>query len=282
MSKKDLFQKLARVQAQLGNVPRRGYNPHFKSDYVLMSDLLDSLRPLLEKEGLLVVSTFEPPAEAGDPWTLVTSVIDAETGDSIDTPFPLLMRDYGNPQQWGAAASYARRYTMFGLFNVVGEDDDGSAAAGLSTPAPSRAAQPRSATKQQKKPPAVNMEEQAASREDVIRKIRMRAKELALQNYAIKPYGGKSAEERRSKSQEMLRAKLDVLFPDRPVADAFLGDVFGKTSTRDLTDVEIRALFDWTGATVATDWQPTARAFAEAALWGEIDDTPPAIEGGEA
>ena len=44
------------------------------------------------------------------------------------------------PQAIGSAMTYARRYSLFALVGIAGEDDDGEAANAAPTPAPVRAA----------------------------------------------------------------------------------------------------------------------------------------------
>jgi hypothetical protein len=51
-SKIGIYTRLSRVLAEIGNVPKNGFNEHFKYSYVMESDLADHIRPLLVKHGL--------------------------------------------------------------------------------------------------------------------------------------------------------------------------------------------------------------------------------------
>jgi hypothetical protein len=51
-SKIGLYTRLSKVLAEIGNVPKNGFNEHFKYNYVMESDLADHIRPLLAKHGI--------------------------------------------------------------------------------------------------------------------------------------------------------------------------------------------------------------------------------------
>jgi hypothetical protein len=51
-AEKKLFAKLASVMEEVTNVPKNGYNQHFKYSYITEADLSDAIRPLLAKQGV--------------------------------------------------------------------------------------------------------------------------------------------------------------------------------------------------------------------------------------
>jgi hypothetical protein len=53
----------------------------------------------------------------------------AESGEFMQSDYPINVKDASNPQQLGSALSYARRYGVQSILNLNASDDDGSAAA---------------------------------------------------------------------------------------------------------------------------------------------------------
>jgi hypothetical protein len=51
-TKVGLYTRLSKILADIGNVPKSGFNDHFKYNYVMESDLADVIRPLLAKNGI--------------------------------------------------------------------------------------------------------------------------------------------------------------------------------------------------------------------------------------
>lgn len=115
-----IYKKLFKLQGL--TVSKDGKNPHFRSDYITLDNIVSVLTPLLQQEKLLVYHKTVVNL-------VVTVVTDIETGDSIQSDFPLV-QDV-NPQKLGSCITYAKRYNLSQLFNIVTDkDDDGNAASG--------------------------------------------------------------------------------------------------------------------------------------------------------
>lgn len=119
-----IYEALARVQGQVRAALKDSTNPHFKSKYADLSAVWEACRDPLTKNGLSVVQTTD--FDKDDVW-LVTTLYHS-SGDSISGRYPL--RPVKNdPQGYGSALTYARRYTLAALVGVVAdEDDDGNRA----------------------------------------------------------------------------------------------------------------------------------------------------------
>ena len=130
---------LAKAQARLGGaVAKDGKNPHFRSEYATLGAVLRAAIPALTAEGIALVQ-YRDGAE------LVTLLGHVE-GGKLETRYPL-QPTKNDPQGWGSAITYARRYQLMSLLGLAGEDDDGNAASGVrSAPPPS----PRRAPVQKK------------------------------------------------------------------------------------------------------------------------------------
>lgn len=130
---KTIASALAAAQAEMGRAQKSANNPHFKTKYADLDSVCDAAMPALNRHGIAVV---QPLQKDGDDWLVVTRFVHGETGESMETPMPLLLgkRDM---QGLGSAITYARRYGLMTLAGIAPEDDDGNAAV-AGGPAPDR------------------------------------------------------------------------------------------------------------------------------------------------
>lgn len=77
---------------------------------------------MLTECGLVLTQHF-------DVDVLTTMLCHAESGEFMQSDYPINVKDASNPQQLGSALSYARRYGVQSILNLNASDDDGSAAA---------------------------------------------------------------------------------------------------------------------------------------------------------
>ena len=109
---------LAKAQAELKNPPKNKTNPHFKSKYVDLSDGLDEIRKTLGKHQ---VAFIQGPMVVDGMVLLHTRLVHS-SGEWIESIYPVSGLD--KHQAMGSAMTYARRYTIFSMVGVAGEDDD--------------------------------------------------------------------------------------------------------------------------------------------------------------
>lgn len=97
-------------------------NDHFKFDYVTLGKLLITIQPYFEELKL----TYSQPLFIKDGKNaLRTEIIDVESGEVIKSSESLLViRSDNNPQDFGGAITYQRRYQLFSLLGLVGDKDD--------------------------------------------------------------------------------------------------------------------------------------------------------------
>lgn len=116
---KNLNTKLLAFQKEVGVISKDGKNPHFKSTYATLQNILSEVKPILSKFNLIVV---QPVIDD----KVYTFIIDAESGEkesaSISLPVGL------TPQQLGSAITYYRRYLLAGMLSLEMDDDDGNTA----------------------------------------------------------------------------------------------------------------------------------------------------------
>ena len=130
----ELVTALAKAQGSLANPTKDARNPHFNSRYADLSGGLNAIREALSVNGLSVI---QAPRIDGDVLMLDTRLSHA-SGQWIECEYPVCK--LGVPQQQiGSAMTYARRYSLFAVVGIAGEDDDGNDASKSETPAPSTA-----------------------------------------------------------------------------------------------------------------------------------------------
>ena len=95
----------------------------FNSKYVTLDALNEKLLPELKKHKLVVLHQTQ---ETEKGFVVKTFIVDTEDGSSVASEFPLSAEL--EPQKAGGAISYAKRYNLGQLFNIItDEDDDGAA-----------------------------------------------------------------------------------------------------------------------------------------------------------
>lgn len=114
-----------------------GLNPAFRSKYTTLANGLGVAKAHLSKHG---ISVYQATRIEGDILMLDTRL--SCKGQWIEAEYPVC-RFPAKPQELGSALTYARRYSLFSLVGIAGEeDDDGNAANATPTPAPKRETKP--------------------------------------------------------------------------------------------------------------------------------------------
>jgi hypothetical protein len=126
---------IAMAQGVLKNPPKLKTNPHFKSQYVDLSDGLAAVRECFSKQGLSFIQGTSV-TEAG--MIVLHTRIAHKSGQWIESDYPV--GGLGRPQEMGSAMTYARRYALFAMVGVAGEDDDDGNAAQAAENPPAKAA----------------------------------------------------------------------------------------------------------------------------------------------
>lgn len=116
---KAISKKLLEFQKRITAIKKDGKNPHFKSSYATLPNILSEVKPLLSELGLVV----NQPILNGNVCTQIT---DPESGESVSGEISLPTNL--NPQQLGSAITYYRRYLLAGILALEIEDDDGNEA----------------------------------------------------------------------------------------------------------------------------------------------------------
>lgn len=130
-----LLEALLAVQGELPTLPKDKINPHFGSRYTPLDTIVEQVGPILSRHRLIWTTL---PSGTHEKPTLAYRLAHVATGEAITGEMPLLLgkdRD-GNPrvdsQGMGSAITYARRYALSSVLNLVADEDDDANAASSS------------------------------------------------------------------------------------------------------------------------------------------------------
>src|SRR6266542_3274246 len=126
-----LASALAKAQAELIN-PEKSLTATIRSGrpgegersfrYAPLSSGLDIVRKSLSRHEIATVQTTEIDKEAG--LVRLTTMLAHSSGEWLSSDWPVCpISDTGSPQRMGTALTYARRYALFTLVGIAGEDD---------------------------------------------------------------------------------------------------------------------------------------------------------------
>lgn len=124
-----LYAAIHKAQAKIETVRKNGENPHFRSKYATLDEIWETVRKAVNEAGLVVFCSIE---KRDGERVMVTHLAEASSGEEISCAFPIAAAA-NTPQAIGSALTYARRYTLTALLEIVtgdGADDDGAAAGG--------------------------------------------------------------------------------------------------------------------------------------------------------
>lgn len=121
---KSILKALAKFQAVCPAIKRAENNPFFKSKYASLESIQQHIKPYLNDCGLVVTQAN---TIINDLPFVQSTVWHVESGESVVSVFPVVAAK-ANAQDYGSAVSYAKRYSLTGLLNLIiqDEDDDGN------------------------------------------------------------------------------------------------------------------------------------------------------------
>ena len=125
-TKSNIYTKLLAFQKLGISVKKDGKNPHFKSNYATLNEVLDKVKKPLNDMGVVILFS---PNEMG----LTTTLYDVESGTQVDGFMKYVGGD--TAQKLLACNTYFRRGSLVSLLGLEDEDDDGTTAS-APTPKP--------------------------------------------------------------------------------------------------------------------------------------------------
>jgi len=141
-----MYEKLLKVQMEIGVIKKDLTNPFFKSKYFDINSLLEHVKPVLNKHNLLLLQGL---TNLNGKLALETTLIDlSQATASINFTCPI--PECADAQKTGSAITYFRRYALQSLLALEAEDDDANMASkspALASKLPPVASKPSEAVK---------------------------------------------------------------------------------------------------------------------------------------
>lgn len=123
----ELAKSLIAFQQEVQDPRKDESNPFFKSKYVTLDNLINSVRPVLSKHNL---AFLQIPSNNGDFITIKTILMHS-SGEYIEADELRLHPVKNDPQGMGSAITYGRRYALQSILGIAWEEDDDGNAASL-------------------------------------------------------------------------------------------------------------------------------------------------------
>src|ERR1700686_2938128 len=124
-ARKNLWAAFVAAQSEIKGAMKDKNNPYFQSKYAELANIIEAVRGPFTKHSL----AFTQDVTSDETSVTCTTTIVHTSGETHEfKPFrlPVVAK---NPQAFGSAATYARRYSLQAVAGVAGEaDDDGNAA----------------------------------------------------------------------------------------------------------------------------------------------------------
>lgn len=118
-----IYKKLLDFQKLGISLAKDGTNPHFRSQYVTLNEVLKKVKKPLNDAGIVIV---QRPGWIADSFGLFTFLIDTADDSSVECFMPYVGAT--DSQKLGGANTYLRRYSLITLLGLDDEDDDGNVA----------------------------------------------------------------------------------------------------------------------------------------------------------
>lgn len=110
---------LVQFQAEVSNPEKKGVNPHFKSKYAELDEIINTIRPTLEKFGLAFIQN---PVHEESKVGVYTMILH-KSGEFIQFDPVMIPLQKPTPHQVGSSLTYAKRYSLGAALGLATEED---------------------------------------------------------------------------------------------------------------------------------------------------------------
>lgn len=121
----NIYMALSAAQAEMGKVVKGSNNPHFKSKYADLADVMQVALPALNAHG---IAAWHCIAATDSGNVMRTNLSHGKSDTHIACDVPLLVQK-NDMQGMKSATTYAKRIGIESLTGIAPEDDDGNDAA---------------------------------------------------------------------------------------------------------------------------------------------------------
>jgi hypothetical protein len=121
---KNIATALVKAQRQFSPALKCSTNPHFRSKYADLAACLEAVQDPLNDNGIALLQVTHD----DDTGVTVETLFIHESGEQISGGKLHVPASKQDPQGYGSALTYARRYSLLAACGIAPEDDDGNAA----------------------------------------------------------------------------------------------------------------------------------------------------------
>jgi hypothetical protein len=121
---KNIATALVKAQKAFGPALKSSTNPHFKSRYADLSACVEAVIEGLNEAGIALIQRTSEDMNG----VTVETVFIHESGEMLECGKLHVPASKQDPQGYGSALTYARRYSLMAACGIAPEDDDGNAA----------------------------------------------------------------------------------------------------------------------------------------------------------
>ena len=121
---KNIATALVKAQREFSPALKCSTNPHFKSRYADLAACLEAVQDPLNNNGIALLQVTHDDSSG----VTVETLFIHESGEQISGGKLHVPASKQDPQGYGSALTYARRYSLLAACGIAPEDDDGNAA----------------------------------------------------------------------------------------------------------------------------------------------------------
>ena len=132
----NIYKAFVKFQSEFKGMKPDSSNPFFKSTYISLDGILETVRPILAKNGLAVIQEATGDGE----YIFVKTKLIHESGEMIETEVLKMKPQKNDPQSMGSCITYSKRYQLAALLGICEciDDDANIATYGNSSPEQSK------------------------------------------------------------------------------------------------------------------------------------------------
>ena len=120
---KNIASAFVKAQQAFGPALKTNTNPHFRSKYADLSACVEAVIDALNANGIGLIQQCHESASG----VIVETIFLHESGEQISSGKLHVPASKNDPQGYGSALTYARRYSLMAACGIAPEDDDGNA-----------------------------------------------------------------------------------------------------------------------------------------------------------
>lgn len=131
---KSIASALVKAQKAFGPAIKSSKNPHFKNTYAPLDVCLEAVMDSLNDAGIFLMQATHDDKDG----VVIETTFVHESGETLSAGRLFVPAAKQDPQGYGSALTYARRYSLMAACGIAGEDDDGNAASRPQVKQPAR------------------------------------------------------------------------------------------------------------------------------------------------